>query len=111
MKFFQETTVWDGNYPNHIYLLSDDKSKMYAYIRAGTNEHKVFKKPIGFDPRHRTFKDLKMAVPSVKQKPAGREVKGSKGETYYVNDEEGTCTCSGFKYRGTCKHVAEKPQT
>ena len=59
MKFYQETTVWAGNYPNHIYLLTTDKSKMYGFLRKGTDEPKVFKKPIQFDPRGRTFKVVK----------------------------------------------------
>lgn len=59
MIIVRETTVWDGNYPNHIYVLSDDKSKLYGYVRAGTLEHKTFSKPMGFDPRGRTFKLLK----------------------------------------------------
>lgn len=58
MKILQETTDWE--YPNHIYYLTDDKSKMIAYIRMPQCEHKVFKKPIGFDPRGRTFKELKL---------------------------------------------------
>lgn len=58
MKWFQETTEWDTPTPNHLYVLNDDKSKMYAYIKSSNNEHKVFKKPINFDPRRRTFKLL-----------------------------------------------------
>ena len=105
MKILQEVTEWD--FPNHIYYLDDKKENMIAFINCNTNEHKVFKKPIRFDMRYRKFKEL----PSPKtSKPAGRAVLGSKGETYYVDDEEGTCTCSGFKYRGTCKHVAELQQ-
>jgi hypothetical protein len=51
MKFYQETTVWDGNVPNHIYLLSTDKSKMYGYIqtRGKENVPETFKKPYRFD--------------------------------------------------------------
>jgi hypothetical protein len=59
MKFFQETTKWDIPTPNHIYLLTTDKSKMYGYIKAGTEETMVFKKALGFDPRYRTFKEVK----------------------------------------------------
>jgi len=35
------------------------------------------------------------------------EVKGSKGETYTVDPEAQTCTCPGYTFRGTCKHVKE----
>ena len=36
-------------------------------------------------------------------------VKGSKGNTYIVTKENGkaTCTCPGFGFRKTCKHVQE----
>ena len=61
MIVVQETTKWaDGNEKcNHIYVLSDDKYKMHAYIKHGTKEVKKFSKPIGFDPRGRTFRKLK----------------------------------------------------
>lgn len=58
MRFYQETTVWTELCDNNIYVLDKDKRKMYAMIRAGTNEHTVFKNPIQIDPRGRTFKDL-----------------------------------------------------
>ncbi|HET8688687.1 MAG TPA: SWIM zinc finger family protein [Methanosarcina sp.] len=36
------------------------------------------------------------------------EVKGSKGDTYLVVKEGNkiTCTCTGFQFRKTCKHLA-----
>ena len=103
MIVVRETTVWDGDYPNHIYILSDDKSKMLAYVKVGTDEYKVFKKPIGFDTRGRTF-ELMQKVEKQKD-PTVRKVIGSKGETYTVNDLEHTCTCPGYTYRGSCKHI------
>ena len=61
MKILQETTNWgDNKCPNHIYYLDDKKERMIAYIKAGSNEPKVFSKPIRFDMRGRTFKELKI---------------------------------------------------
>ena len=59
MIFLQETTDWGDQFPNHIYVLDDKKEKMIAFINCQTNEHKVFKKPIRFDMRHRTFVAIK----------------------------------------------------
>lgn len=59
MIIVRETTVWKESCPNHIYVLSDDKSKMYGYVKAGTLEHKTFSKALGFDARGRTFQLLK----------------------------------------------------
>jgi hypothetical protein len=60
MKFYQETTNWgEHNTPNHIYLLTDDMRKAYGYIKHGTEDAFVFKKPYYFDPRNRTFSVVK----------------------------------------------------
>jgi len=60
MIFLRETTDWGKeNVPNHIYVLDDKKENMLAYIKADTNEHKVFSKPIRFDRRNRTFVVIK----------------------------------------------------
>jgi len=58
MVFLQETTDWE--FPNHIYVLDDKKENMLAFINCETNEHKVFKKPIRFDSRYRTFSKIKV---------------------------------------------------
>jgi hypothetical protein len=113
MKWFAETTNWEDSTPNGIYLLNDSKSKMYAFRPFGTGEIKVFKNPIRIDLRGRKF-----AVNSVQFKtelkepePEGRviEVRGSKGDIYKVTDVNGnlSCTCSGFRFRGECKHIKE----
>ena len=113
MKWFAETTDYKDNTPNGIYLLDDSKSKMYAFRPFGTGAIKVFKNPIRIDMRGRKF-----AVNSVQFKtelkepePEGRviEVRGSKGDIYKVTDVNGnlSCTCSGFRFRGECKHIKE----
>ena len=113
MKFFQETTKWPSDTPNHTYLLSDDKSKMYAYVRVGTKDVFTFKNPIRIDARGRTFKAVentfKYVMPEavLSQNPQWK-VKGSKGDVYLVERTEHglTCSCSGFKFRGKCKHLS-----
>ena len=113
MKFFEETTVWDSNTPNHTYLLSDDKSKMYAYIRAGGNSVFKFKTSIRIDTRGRKFVAVKNKWQYNIDTPADPnprwEVSGSKGDVYVVEQTENglTCSCSGFRFRGACKHVKE----
>lgn len=56
-KILQETTEWEDNIPNHTYIVKDNK--MLGYIKAGTDEVIEFAKPLMFDKRKRTFKELK----------------------------------------------------
>lgn len=57
MKTLQETTKWE--YANHTYIVSDDKFQVYGYIKLGDTEPTMFSKPMNFDTRRRTFKQLK----------------------------------------------------
>ncbi len=102
MRAYKEITNWDT--PNHTYLL--DGNNLIAYIIDGTSSPFYFKNPIkGFDKRGRKFIELDDNPFTVTVSSALREVKGSKGSSYFVNDAEGTCTCPGFTYRGKCKHM------
>ena len=113
MKFNAETTKWPDTMPNGTYLLNDSKTKMFAYIRPNGVEVKEFKKPINIDTRGRKFVEVKntFGFKIAKVKPANPQwqVTGSKGDVYIVEQTENglTCTCSGFKFRGACKHVKE----
>lgn len=116
---YLETTEWaDIKGCNHTYYLEGDK--MLAYIRMGTTEPFWFKRPITISRSGRKFKRvdanpfesslggiLGFLTPEPPT-PELVEVAGSKpGVVYYVNTQDGTCTCPGFTYRGTCKHVKE----
>lgn len=118
MKYFQETTEWSGGQTaiNHTYYLSDDKSKMVGYIRHGTTELFRFKSPIAIFTKGRKFKVVKegeadsayfgakvAAVPDA----GAIEVSGKDGKIYYLTKrgDSYSCTCSGFSFRGKCRHV------
>ncbi len=117
MKWFAETTQWNDSTPNGIYLLDDGKTKMYAFKPFGTGAIKVFKNPIRIDIRGRKFKvnDVQYKTKLQEEEPEGRvwEVKGSKGDVYKVSESGGnlSCTCSGFRFRGQCKHAESIRQT
>ena len=111
MKWFAETTDYKDSVPNGIYLLDDSKSKMYAFRPRGTGEIKIFANPIRIDVRGRKFviNSVQFKTQLKEEEPEGRviEVTGSKGDVYKVTELNGnySCTCSGFKFRGDCKHI------
>lgn len=104
MEALRETT--GGEFPAHIYLL--DGNNLVAYIKKNETQPFYFKNPIkGFDKRGRKFEAVKPS-PFKQIKKASNEIKvqGSNGKEYTVNLDEKTCTCPGFTFRGSCKHVA-----
>ena len=110
MKVVQETTEW--THPNHVYFLNDARNKMVAYVRWGTAQIQEFKKPISFYTTGRRFREVPNLwnfVPKDLETPQGRSwtVAGSKGAEYTVTEYQGeqTCSCSGFKFRGKCRHT------
>jgi len=111
MKWFAETTDWKDSVPNGIYLLDDSKTKMYAFKPRGTGEIKVFRNAIKIETRGRKFvvNPVQFKTKLKEEEPEGRFwiVKGSKGDEYKVTELNGnlSCTCSGFKFRGKCKHA------
>ena len=110
MKWYAETTAYTDGMANGTYLLDDSKTKMYAF-RPAAGEIKTFKNPIKIDTRGRKFvvNPVQFKTKIQEPEPEGRvwTVKGSKGDEYKVTDVNGnlSCTCSGFRFRGDCKHV------
>jgi bifunctional ADP-heptose synthase (sugar kinase/adenylyltransferase) len=83
---------------------------MYAYIAPKSTTVKEFKKPIRIDPRGRTFEEVKNTFKFTIKKEENRVVKeviGSKGNKYIIEESENglICGCPGFKFRGKCKHI------
>jgi hypothetical protein len=111
MKWFAETTDWKDTVANGIYLLDDSKTKMYAIRPRGTGDIKVFKNAIKIETRGRKFvvNPVQFKTGTKEEEPEGRTwtVKGSRGDEYKVTELNGnlSCTCSGFKFRGDCRHV------
>jgi len=99
---FRETTQWKDGTRNGTYLLEGDKCLAFRNYKGETT---YLTKPLQIDKRGRKFEKLSKIPFKVEKDPTLVEVKGSKGETYYVNVAEKTCSCPGFKFRGKCKHV------
>jgi hypothetical protein len=111
MIVLKETTEWNDNTPNHIYFVSDNKSKLLAYIKSGTKEVLKMSVPIAFSTTRRKFIEVKNTFGFKDEKSTNPtwEVAGSNGSTYIIEQTNNSyvCSCSGFKFRGKCKHLTE----
>ena len=114
MKFILETTSWDVDYkqPNHIYAVDGDK--IFAYSRWGKEEFSSLETPYRLDKRGRTFKEVQNTFnysppATIKVESKIWNITGSKGNTYLVKEINGvrSCNCTGYTYRGDCKHIKE----
>ena len=112
---YKEITVWDdGNTAiNHTYLLDGDM--MIGYMRVGSSVPFYFKNPIRISRSGRKFELVEpnpfdqvfsIVIPQTTSDRI-KEIDGSRGAKYIVDLVDKTCTCPGFTYRGTCKHVKE----
>jgi hypothetical protein len=114
MKIIEEITEWDTEYavPNHVYFVNDSKYKMFAYVASGSLKVQEFKKPIKFSVIRRKFREVENILGYTVDEPAAGQtwtVAGSKGAEYVVTELAGVrrCTCSGFKFRGNCRHISQ----
>ena len=104
----KEVTVWDVDYrqPNHVYLLDGDR--IVAYQRWGEGEPIYTKHQARLDKRGRKFISLDKHPFKISYESESKliEVKGSKGDSYFVDPDKRTCTCPGYTFRHTCKHIS-----
>lgn len=107
MEALMETTAWETPTPNHVYLV--DGNNLLAYIRQFEGLPYWFKGALTLDKRGRTFKKVDTRIFGVRPNPEAIEVRGSKGNVYHVTKSDGRyiCTCTGFQFRGQCKHVEQ----
>jgi hypothetical protein len=114
MEAVREVTVWSVEFrqPNHDYLLDGDR--VVAYRKWGEGEIIASPSRLKIDRRGRKFVKLdpnpfEALQLNEREKPLVVEVKGSKGQTYFLSNPGGEwhCTCPGFSFRGECKHIKE----
>jgi hypothetical protein len=121
LEIIKETTVWSGDYQNcnHIYLL--DSSKIIAYVKSGDSSVQVLRTPLRIDKRYRTFikanhDGLAKLIKSQPKDPNTKVFKVQSNTKEYfvkVTNNRYSCTCTGYNFRGKCKHidaVAKKQQ-
>ena len=122
-EILKETTVWDCDFQaNHTYLL-DNKGKIIAHAVHGGDKLMISKSGnIKLDKRYRTFvrsNHSGLAKLIKTEKPAfGVRVflvkSKEKQYTVELSNSAYSCTCTGYNFRGKCKHitaVAEKQQS
>ena len=54
-----ETTQWKCNQENHIYFVNETKEKLLAFQACGGSDVVTYDKPLRFNTRGRTFKQIK----------------------------------------------------
>ena len=106
IEILQEVTDW-GKYMVHngVYHVNS-AGKLIAYQVDLDSEIQELNVPsTHFSKARRKFKKVGERPEELPSHII--RVIGSKGNLYLVDKEKGTCTCPGFTFRGTCKHVKE----
>jgi len=107
VKLMLETTVFsDSKQSNHSYLLNDAGTALgYRVFSVGPVVR--FRTPLKIDMRGRTFKLVDDLGPDTSSSRNVVEVVGSHGDSYTVDLDKHHCSCTGFKFRGFCKHITQ----
>ena len=108
MVVVKEVTVWkmEGKQPNHVYLLDGDR--VVAYQKWGEGDPIYNKHRFRLDKRYRKFVEVKSHPFKMEEAKSNLiKITGSKGNTYFVDPDKQTCTCTGFQFRKSCKHIEQ----
>lgn len=120
-EILKEVTDWNSTcQPNHTYLLSDS-GRIIAYAPWHGDEVVTLKSGMKIDKRYRKFvktthSGLAKLLPKQQAEVGVRKFNVKSKEKEYTVSVKGSnysCTCTGFSFRGQCKHinaVAEKLQ-
>ena len=107
IRILRETTgtVDDFTYQPHIYYVNDADKLVWFQVAdysRGLDKYPVPKKFYRSGRKFKKIGEIEEAVANIVK------VAGSKGNTYTVDLDDGTCTCTGFRFRGTCKHLQDQ---
>jgi hypothetical protein len=124
-EIIKEITEWNlaGKQPNHTYLI-DKKGRILAFAKWHSNAIDILKSRPVIDKRYRkfiktehnelsklidSFKKEYKEKESIKEKPQYDRLfkvkSGEKEYQVYLNKKQLICNCTGFNYRGKCKHI------
>lgn len=104
IEILLETTDWGKYKVNNGMYHVNGAGQLVAYQPNAESPLQVLKSPSKqFSKSRRKF--VKLGERPEELASHIIEVKGSKGNVYYVDTEKNTCTCPGFTFRGTCKHI------
>jgi len=100
MQVLQEITKWEESTPNHKYWVNN-AGKLVAF--ENSFGYTKFNRPLRFDKARRKFTILETIEEALPKN--ARKVEGSNGKIYTVTEDK--CSCPGFRFRGTCKHMKD----
>jgi hypothetical protein len=105
IRILRETTgtVDNFTYQPHLYYVNEASKLVWFQCADYSRGLDVYKKAKMFNTSRRKF-ELVGTVPELHDDDLV-EVPGSNGAVYLVNKNKNSCTCSGFKFRGKCKHL------
>ena len=98
-------TVGDFTYQPHLYYVNGADKLVWFQVgdySRGLDKYAVPKK------FYRTGRKFEKIGEIEEETPANVvEVAGSNGNRYQVDLDEKNCSCPGYKFRGSCKHVEQ----